>query len=140
LAAPVLEGRAALSCGLVDYGALRSRLYLRLPPITGLRALRRELFEGVAADRRRGFQIEILVNEVAVRRGLPTAIRVLAGLGHRSKLEKLGWRRGVPAHLRMSAELLGCLRSVPLWTYRAYLRRLLILPPVVEPPARSLPA
>ena len=132
LAAPVLSGEVALSCGLLDYGPLRTRFYLHLPPITGLRALRREIFEGVPEARRRGFRIEILVNEVAVRRGEPTAIRVLHGLGHRSKLQKLGWRRGLPAHLRMSAELLGCLRTVPLWTYLHYLRRLRILPPVLE--------
>ena len=30
----------------------------------------------------------------------------------------------------MTGELLDCLRFVPLWTYRAYLRNLRILPPV----------
>jgi glycosyltransferase involved in cell wall biosynthesis len=46
LAEPVLAGAAWLSCGIVAYGALRNPLFLRLPPITGLRALRREVFAG----------------------------------------------------------------------------------------------
>ena len=129
LAAPVLADRCALSCGLVDYGPWRNPLFLRLPPITGLRALRREVFAAVPEEKRRGFQIEIMINEVVARRGLPSAIRVLSGLRHRSKIDKVGWRQGLPSHLAMTGELLACFRIVPLWTYRSYLRHLSILPP-----------
>jgi glycosyltransferase involved in cell wall biosynthesis len=132
LAAPVLAGDAALSCGMVDYGR-RSRLFLRLPPITGLRALRREVFEAVPEERRRGFQIEIMINEVVSRQGLPSAIRVLRGLHHRTKIRKRGWRVGLPSHLAMTWQLVACFGVVPLWTYRAYLRHLTVLPPVDVP-------
>jgi glycosyltransferase involved in cell wall biosynthesis len=135
LAAPVLAGEARLSCGIVDYGALRNPLFLRLPPITGLRALPREVFAAVPEAKRKGFQIEIMINEVIARGGMPSAIRVLGGLRHRSKIAKQGWRRGLPSHLRMTGELLACLRIVPLWTYRAYLRNLSILPPAGAPAA-----
>jgi hypothetical protein len=128
LAAPVLDGGFALSCGIVDYGRLRNPLFLRLPPITGLRAMRREVFAAVPEERRNGFQIEIMINEVVARGSLPCAIRVLPGLRHRSKIEKVGWRRGLPAWAAMTCELLGCLRIVPLWTYGSYLRSLTILP------------
>ena len=64
----MLAGEVGLSCGIVDYGALRNPLFLRLPPITGLRALRREVFDGVPEAKRNGFQIEIMINEVVVRR------------------------------------------------------------------------
>jgi glycosyltransferase involved in cell wall biosynthesis len=133
LAAPVLAGDASLSCGMVFYGELRSPLFLRLPPITGLRALRREVFEAVPEERRRGFQIEIMINEAAARRRLPTTIRVMHGLRHRTKLEKRGWRRGLPAHLAMTWQLISCLGTVPLWTYRSYLQHLTVLPPVLVP-------
>lgn len=129
LAAPVLAGDAVLSCGIVDYGRLRNPLFLRLPPITGLRALRRDVFEGIPAGRGNGFQIEILINEVAARRRAPCAIRVLRGLAHRTKIDKTGWRQGLPAHLAMTRDLLACLRFVPLWTYGAYLRNLRVLEP-----------
>lgn len=134
LAAPVLAGEVWLSCGIVPYGRLRDPLFLRLPPITGLRALRREVFAAVPEEKRTGFQIEIMINEVIARRGLPSSIRVLSGLRHRSKLEKVGWRQGLPAHLAMTRELLACLRFVPLWTYGAYLRNLRVLPPSGESP------
>ncbi len=141
LAAPVLSGDVWLSCGIVPYGRLRDPLFLRLPPITGLRALRREVFAAVPEGKRNGFQIEIMINEVIARRGLPSAIQVLSGLRHRSKLEKVGWREGLPAHLAMTRELLACLRFVPLWTYGAYLRNLRVLPPSGEgvPPAGADP-
>lgn len=129
LAAPVLDGGSWLSLGLLDYGRLRNPLFLRLPPITGLRALRREVFEGISPERRNGFRIEIMINEVVARRRLPSAIRVLPGLRHRSKVEKVGWSAALPSYLSMSRELLGCLRTVPLWTYGAYLRHLRVLPP-----------
>jgi glycosyltransferase involved in cell wall biosynthesis len=132
LAAPVLSGDVWLSCGIVPYGRLRDPFFLRLPPITGLRALRREVFAGVPEERRNGFQIEIMINEVIARRGLPCSIQVLSGLRHRSKLEKVGWREGLPAHLAMTREILACLRIVPLWTYGAYLRNLRVLPPSGE--------
>jgi glycosyltransferase involved in cell wall biosynthesis len=147
LAAPVLDDTAWLSCGIIDYGAVRNPFFLRLPPITGLRSLRREVFAGIPAELlsvRNGFQIEIRINEVIARRGLPSTIRVLPGLGHRTKIAKVGWRRGLPAHLSMSRELLQCLRLVPLWTYGAYLRNLRVLPPAATaaniPTAEPAPA
>ncbi len=124
----MLGGTAVLSCGIVDY-SWKSPLFLRLPPITGLRAVKREVFAAISPENRNGFRIEIMINEVVARRRLPAAIRVLAGLAHRSKIDKVGWRRGLPSHLAMTAELLGCLRTVPLWTYGAYLSHLTVLPP-----------
>jgi glycosyltransferase involved in cell wall biosynthesis len=135
LAAPVLDRGFSLSCGIVDYGRLRNPLFLRLPPITGLRALRRDVFTAVPEERQNGFQIEIMINEVVARGGLPCAIQVLPGLSHRSKIAKTGWRRGLPQYAAMTAELLGCFRLVPLWTYGSYLRSLTILPTI--PPDSS---
>jgi glycosyltransferase involved in cell wall biosynthesis len=127
LAAPVVSGEFVMCCGLVDYGPLRNPFFLRLPPITGLRALRREIFDAIPPEKLNGFQIEIMINEVVARAAMPAAIRVLPGIGHRSKVEKLGLWRGVRAHLGMTAELLHCLTFVPLWTYGSYLRNLTVL-------------
>lgn len=128
LARPVLEGSFAMCCGLVDYGPLRNALFLRLPPITGLRAVRREVFAAIPPARLNGFQIEIMINEVVARGRLRSAITVLAGTDHRSKVDKLGWRSGVRARWAMAIELLRCFTFVPLWTYGSYLRHLTILP------------
>lgn len=127
LAAPLTDG-FAMSLGLVDYGARRNAFYMRLPPITGLRAVRRSVFESVSSDKRNGFQIEIMINEVVARGRMRTAIRTLQGTRHRSKVAKLGLVRGLRAHALMSLELLHCLTFVPLWTYGSYLRNLTVLP------------
>lgn len=127
LARPVLEDGYAMSCGIVDYGRLRNPLFLRLPPITGLRAVRREVFTAIPETKRNGFQIEIMINEVVARGGMRTAIRVLHGTRHISKVAKLGRVAGTRAHLAMTLELLGCFRHVPLWTYGSYLRNLTVL-------------
>lgn len=128
LARPVLDGRFAMCCGLVDYGPLLNALFLRLPPITGLRAVRREVFAAIPPARLNGFQIEIMINEVVAQSRLPTAMTVLRSTGHRSKVDKLGWRAGVRARWAMAIELLHCFTFVPLWTYGSYLRGLTILP------------
>jgi glycosyltransferase involved in cell wall biosynthesis len=140
LVEPVLTGSAELSCGLVDYGPLRNPLFLRLPPITGLRAVRRSVFEAIPREKLRGFQVEIMINEVVARGGLPSSIRVLSGIDHVSKVKKNGWRAGSVDHFRMTLELLDCFRFVPLWTYGAYLRNLTVLPPSGRRPADRFPA
>ncbi len=126
LAAPVAEG-FMMSLGLIEYGRLRNAIYTRLPPITGLRAIRRSVFDAVAPEKRKGFQIEIMINEVVARGGMRTAIQTLPGTRHRSKVAKLGVRRGIRAHLAMTLELLHCFTFVPLWTYASYLRHLTVL-------------
>ena len=126
LAAPVLHDGYAMSCGIVDYGR-KSAIFMRFPPITGLRALRRDVFEAIPERKRNGFQIEIMINEVVARARMRTTIRVLRGTSHRSKLDKLGRIRGTRAHVAMTMQLLHCLTFVPLWTYRSYLENLTIL-------------
>lgn len=127
LAQPVVDGQFDMCCGIVDYGALRNPIFMRLPPITGLRAVRRNVFERIPREKLNGFQIEIMINEVIARNRLPTAIRVLHGADHRSKVDKLGRIKGLKAHLSMTLELLDCFRIVPLWTYGSYLRNLTVL-------------
>lgn len=127
LAAPVAGGGYEMCCGLVDYGKLRNSIFMRLPPITGLRAVRRDVFTAIPAEKLNGFQIEIMINEVAARGGMPTAIRVLEGTDHRSKVAKLGRLKGMRSHAAMTLELLHCLTFVPLWTYGSYLRNLTVI-------------
>jgi glycosyltransferase involved in cell wall biosynthesis len=127
LARPVVEKGFAMSCGIVDYGSIRNTIFLRLPPITGLRAVRRDVFTAIPEEKLNGFQIEIMINEVVSRGGMRTAIRVLRGTDHISKVTKLGPLAGTRAHLSMTMELLGCFRLVPLWTYGSYLRNLTVL-------------
>lgn len=125
--AATLDGEFVMCCGLIDYGRRRNAVFMRLPPITGLRAVRREIFEAIPEEKLRGFQIEIMINEVVARGRMPSAIRVLRGARHRSKVDKMGIGRGLRAHAAMTVELLHCLTFVPWWTYVAYLRKLTIV-------------
>ena len=124
LAGPVLDDGYAMSCAWIDYGRA-GRLYMRFPPITGLRAVRREVFEQIAPERINGFQIEMTLNHVVARRKLRTAARMLPGVVHRTKIDKLGWRRGVAAQVAMIVELLQGY-VIMSWLYGSYLSNLTV--------------
>ncbi|MGH9149595.1 MAG: glycosyltransferase family 2 protein [Acidimicrobiales bacterium] len=122
---PVVEGRSAMSLGLFDYG-WSNWAVLRFPPTTGERIVPRWVFDGVPPAKRAGYRIEIFLNEVIAEGRLPATARIMAGVTHRTKREKLGRREGYRATWRMFREVW------PLWwfcrtrTYWFYLRNLTI--------------
>ena len=121
LCEPVLDGRAVMSLGTFDYGVWNP-LVLRFPPTTGERVLPRWVFEAVPADKRDGYTIEIRLNEVVTEARLPISIRVMDGVTHRTKRDKLGWRAGYPASWRMFRELWAMWGACRWRTYWFYLR------------------
>ncbi|MGH9189733.1 MAG: glycosyltransferase family 2 protein [Acidimicrobiales bacterium] len=127
ICAPFVEGRATMSVGWFDYGWLNP-LVLRLPPTTGERVVPRWVWDAVPASKRRGYSIEIMINEVIAERRLRTTAQVMAGVSHRTKREKLGMARGYRETWRMLWQLVGLpVRGVVRWrTYWFYLRALTI--------------
>jgi glycosyltransferase involved in cell wall biosynthesis len=86
----VADGHAAMACGLFDRGPVANPIFLDgLPVLTGQRALRRELFERLDLDDVRGYRVEAALNSVVAQAGLDRVDRVLPGLWHRTKEEKL---------------------------------------------------
>jgi glycosyltransferase involved in cell wall biosynthesis len=86
----VCEGGADMACGLFDRGPVANPIFLeRLPVLTGQRALHRHLFEQLAEEDVRGYRVEAALNSLVARRELRRADRVLPGLWHRTKEEKL---------------------------------------------------
>ena len=86
----VHEGRADMACGLFDRGPVANPIFLEgLPVLTGQRALRRELFERLGADDIRGYRVEAALNSLVARDELTRVDRVLTGLWHRTKEQKL---------------------------------------------------
>src|SRR5690606_10469410 len=86
-------------------GPLANPLFLTsLPVLTGQRALRRELFEALDLADVRGYRVEAALNTLVARQGLVRHDRVLPGLWHRTKEEKLaspvGGRGPQPAGCR----------------------------------------
>ncbi|HEX2118061.1 MAG TPA: glycosyltransferase [Acidimicrobiales bacterium] len=124
---PFVEGRAAMSVGFFDYGLLNP-LVLRFPPTSGERVLPRWVWDAVRPEKRSGYSIEIMINEVIAEGRLPTTVRTMHGVTQRTKRDKLGVRTGYRETWRMFWHLVGLpLRGVVRWrTYWFYLRELTV--------------
>ena len=103
---PYLEGRAAMSVGWFDYGMLNP-LVRRLPPTSGERIVPRWVWDSVHPEKRSGYSIEIMINEVIAEGRLPTTVRIMPGVTHRTKRHKLGLRKGYRETWRMFWHLIG---------------------------------
>jgi glycosyltransferase involved in cell wall biosynthesis len=124
---PYVAGRAAMSIGIFDYGPIRNPVVLRLPSISGERVIPRWIFESVPPDKLAGWTIETRINEVVALNRLPTTVRTMRGVYHRTKRDKFGTVEGVRRTLRMFSDLFRMLRRDILWrTYLYYLRRLTV--------------
>ena len=124
---PFVEGRAAMSVGWFDYG-LWNPLVVRLAPTTGERVVPRWVWDAIPPEKRHGYSIEIMINEVIAEGRLPTTARTLPGVTHRTKRDKLGRGRGVRETWRMFWHLVGLpFTGVVRWrTYWFYLRQLTV--------------
>lgn len=122
---PYLEGRAAMSLGVFDYG-IWNPLVLRFPPTSGERILPRWVFEAVPPHKRDGYLIEIMLNEVVTEARMPCSARVMRGVTHRTKRQKFGWRDGYRRTWRMFRQLWALWGVCRKRTYWFYLKDLTI--------------
>jgi hypothetical protein len=118
---PFIEGSATMSVGWFDYGAWNP-LVLRLPPTTGERIVPRWVFEAIPPEKRDGYTIEIMINEVIAEGRLPTTARIMHGVTHRTKRQKLGrlegsWRTWEMFWTLLSLPLTGVVRWRSYWFY-----------------------
>ena len=126
---PFVRGDAAMSIGAFDYGWFWNPMVVRWPPLSGERIIRREVFESIPASKLDGYTIEIRINEVIASRRLPTTVRTMRGVSHRTKRDKHGAVEGWRRTYWMYRELLRMLRPVGdvRWrTYWWYLRNLTV--------------
>jgi glycosyltransferase involved in cell wall biosynthesis len=124
---PYVSGRAVMSIGWFDYG-FWNPVVLRLAPTTGERIVPRWVFEAVPRFKRDGYTIELMINEVVAENRLPTTARIMEGVTHRTKRDKLGRLAGVRETWRMFWKLVALpLRGrVRIRNYRHYLRHLTV--------------
>lgn len=124
---PFQEGRAVMSIGFFDYG-IWNRLVLRFPPTTGERIIPRWVWFAIPAEKREGWTIEIMINEVIAERRLPTVARTMEGVTHRTKRDKYGIVRGSRETWRMFWRLVALpFRGAVRWrTYWFYLQNLTV--------------
>ena len=124
---PFVTGGPTMSVGWFDYG-LWNPLVVRLAPTTGERVVPRWVWDAVPGEKRQGYSIEIMINEVIAEGRLPTTARILHGVNHRTKRDKLGRRTGRRETWRMFWHLIGLpVTGVVRWrTYWFYLRALTV--------------
>jgi len=131
---PLAAGRAAMSVGCFDYGAFWNPQVVRWPPTSGERVVPRWVWDAIPPPKRRGYAIEIMINEVIAEARLPTTVQIMPGVGHRTKRDKMGRARGLVASQRMFWTLaaLPFRRACRFRTYWFYLRELTVLAPPPE--------
>ena len=120
ICAPFTEGRADMSLGFFDYGAVLNRLVRRLSPITGERVLHRWIWNAVPREKLDGYTIELRLNEVVAERRLRTVGRTMRGVSHRTKREKHGVVEGIRRTWFMFRDLATMLRPFGDLRWRAY--------------------
>ena len=124
---PFVDGQATMSLGWFDYGWLNP-LVLTFAPTSGERVVPRWVWDSVPPWKRRGYDIEIMINEVVCEGRLPTTVRIMPGVTQRTKRDKYGRRSGARETWWMFWHLVGLpVRGVVRWrTYWFYLRDLTI--------------
>ena len=125
---PFAEGRATMSIGWFDYGPFWNPQVLRYPPTSGQRVIPRWVWDAVPPAKRRGYDIEIMINEVVAEGRLPTTVRVMPGVTFRTKRDKYGRVKGARETWRMFWHLVALpfRRVVRFRTYWFYLRDLTV--------------
>jgi hypothetical protein len=124
---PVLAGRSDMSIGIRNRGSLINALHRRTGPLlSGIRCLRREIFEAVPEEIE-GFAIETALNWACEQLGLRATTLVLYNLKHLVKEKKRGLWRGSRARVEMFVAV-----------FRAYLS-LVMKNPVLGRPSGPLP-
>ena len=125
---PFLEGKAVMSLGFFDYGPVLNPIITRMPPMTGERVLPRWVFEMVPPWHMDGYTIEVMLDKVVVEARLPVVARVMNGVTHRTKRDKLGKLEGYRQSLAMFSQLLRLpFTGVVKWRlYLHYLRSVVI--------------
>jgi glycosyltransferase involved in cell wall biosynthesis len=99
---PVIHHRCEMNIGIRSRGWLLDEIHRRSGPLlSGIRCLRREIFEAVPEDFLEGFRIEAALNWTCRHLGRRCGTTVFYQLKHRVKEKKLGLWQGSRSRFRM---------------------------------------
>lgn len=102
LVEPVLDGRSDMNVGIRHRGALIDYFHRRNGPLlSGIRCLRREIFEAVPESHLQGFAIETGLNWACRELGLRITTTLMYNLKHLVKEKKRGLLNGAAARVEM---------------------------------------
>jgi glycosyltransferase involved in cell wall biosynthesis len=105
---PVLAGRSDMNVGIRHRGRPINAIQDRTGPLlSGIRCLRRPIFEAVPDSHLEGFAVETGLNWACRQLGCRTTTTVMYNLKHLVKEKKRGLARGLYARYRMFAAVLG---------------------------------
>lgn len=105
---PVLSGRADMNIGIRNRGHVANFLHLKMkcgPVLSGIRVMRKEVFETVPPQYQAKFKIEAALNCFCARAGYRQMQTVIYGLDHVIKESKRGLVDGLQARWHMSREV-----------------------------------
>jgi glycosyltransferase involved in cell wall biosynthesis len=108
LVEPVLGGECDMNIGVRDRGAVANFFHLKLgcgPVLSGIRVMRKAVFETVPAQYQSHYKIEAALNCFCERAGYRQKETVIRGLDHVLKETKRGLRDGLQARWGMSREV-----------------------------------
>ncbi|HEU4887861.1 MAG TPA: glycosyltransferase family 2 protein [Thermoanaerobaculia bacterium] len=108
LVTPVLRGDCDMNIGVRNRGEISNFLHLRMkcgPILSGIRVMRREVFETVPAQYQSHYKIEAALNCFCARAGFRQQETVIYGLDHVIKESKRGLADGLQARWKMSREV-----------------------------------
>lgn len=99
---PVMEGEADMVIGVRHRGWLLDAFHTRFGPLlSGIRCLRREIFEAVPEEYLKGYTVETAINWTCGRLGMSSRTVVFHNLRHVVKEKKRGLAAGLRARYDM---------------------------------------
>ena len=108
LVLPVVRGECDMNIGVRNRGRVANFLHLKMkcgPVLSGIRVMRREVFETVPAQFQARFKIEAALNCFCARARLRQQQTIIDGVGHVTKESKRGLADGLQARWEMSREV-----------------------------------
>ncbi|HKV10924.1 MAG TPA: glycosyltransferase family 2 protein [Thermoanaerobaculia bacterium] len=112
---PVVSGRSDMNVGIRHRGAVIDAFHRRTGPLlSGVRCLKRGIFEAVPESHLEGFAIETGLNWACRESGCRTTTTVMYNLKHLVKEKKRGLVEGSRARYRMFAAVFGAWMSLKL--------------------------
>jgi glycosyltransferase involved in cell wall biosynthesis len=108
LVGPVLRNECDMNVGVRHRGTVRDFLHLKVsvgPVLSGIRVMRRKVFECVPPQYMQRFKIELALNYFCNLAGYSQSNTVIYGLGHVIKEKKRGMLSGLTSRLAMTREV-----------------------------------
>ena len=105
---PVLNGECEMNIGVRDRGDVKNYMHLKLgfgPVLSGIRVMKRKVFETVPVQYQSHYKIEAALNCFCASAGYRQEQTIIRGLGHVTKESKRGLKDGLHARWRMSREV-----------------------------------